>query len=105
MAHGQWNEIEARAVLAAQKKSGLSIMKFAAERGMNNKRLYWWKRRLEVKASVAATNALALLPVHVAEPRRGEPVTILLRSGHMMKVGRGFDEEALERAVAVLERA
>ena len=48
---------------------------------------------------------MALLPVRVIEPRGGEPVTVLLRSGHMLKVGRGFDEEAFARAVAVLEGA
>ena len=46
-----------------------------------------------------------LLPVNVRTepPRRGEPVTLLLRSGHMMKVANGFDEEAFARAVALLE--
>jgi hypothetical protein len=46
--------------------------------------------------------------VHVAEgseARRGEPVTVLLRSGHMIKVGRDFDESAFARVVALLERA
>jgi len=50
-----------------------------------------------------------LLPVRVAEARvdgrRGEPVTVLLRSGHMLKVGRDFDESAFARVVALLERA
>jgi len=39
-----------------------------------------------------------------ATPKRGEPVAVYLRSGHVIKVGRGFDEEAFARAVAVLER-
>ena len=38
-----------------------------------------------------------------AELERGEPVTVLLRSGHMLKVGRGFDEDAFVRVVALLE--
>lgn len=45
------------------------------------------------------------MPVKVAEPKRGEPVLVMLRSGHMVKVARGFDEEALSRVVAVLEGA
>jgi hypothetical protein len=47
-----------------------------------------------------------LLPVQVtesAQPKRGEPVAVYLRSGHIVKVGRGFDEEAFARVVAVLE--
>jgi hypothetical protein len=39
-----------------------------------------------------------------APAKRGEPVAVYLRSGHIVKVGRGFDEEALPRVVAVLER-
>ena len=35
--------------------------------------------------------------------RRGEPVTLLLRSGHMLKVGRDFDEPTFARVVALLE--
>ena len=53
--------------------------------------------------------AVALLPVRVAEPetgaRRGEPVTVLLRSGHMIKVGHDFDERTFARVVALLERS
>jgi hypothetical protein len=103
MAHGQWTEVEARSVLGAWKKSGLSIERFARSRGLVPQRLHWWKKKLGVD------RALALLPVRVAEARiearRGEPVTVLLRSGHMIKVGRDFDESAFARVVALLERA
>lgn len=102
MAHGQWTEVEARAALTAWKKSGLSIEKFARDRGLVPQRLYWWKKKLEERSS---STAIELLPVRVAEAKRGEPVLVLLRSGHMVKVSRGFDEEALARVVAVLESA
>ncbi len=42
-----------------------------------------------------------VLPVKVVEPRRGEPVTVLLRSGHMLKVSRDFDEVVFARVVAL----
>ena len=103
MAHGQWTEVEARGVLSAWRKSGMSIEKFAAERSITPQRVYWWKKKLEPKVEQA--KSLALLPVNVVEPKRGEPITVLLRSGHMVKVGRGFDEEALARVVVVLEGA
>jgi hypothetical protein len=32
-----------------------------------------------------------------------EPVTVLLRTGHMLKVSHGFDEGAFARVVALLE--
>jgi hypothetical protein len=107
MSHGQWTEVEARGVLSALAKSGMPLERFARERGITPQRIYWWKKKLEAKDE-GKSNALALLPVSVpapAEPRRGEPVTVLLRSGHMIKVARGFDEEAFARVVEILERA
>ena len=107
MAHGQWSEVEARGVLGAWRKSGMSIKRFAKERGLTPQRLYWWKRKLGIstKSDAAAVAAPMLLPVHVgAEARRGEPVTVLLRTGHLLKVSRGFDEEAFVRVISLLER-
>jgi hypothetical protein len=69
--------------------------------------LYWWRKKLGFAALDKRGAALTLLPVRVAEagPRRGEPVTVLLRSGHMLRLGRDFDESAFARVVALLERA
>ncbi len=71
-------------------------------------RIRWWKTKLAGKSTalVRSKAPLALLPVQVTEPtpsKRGEPVAVYLRSGHIVKVGRGFDEEAFARAIAVLE--
>lgn len=108
MAHGQWTEVEARSVLGAWKKSGLGLEVFARSRGLVPQRLYWWKKNLGFGVVVEKATPLALLPVQVTEARpdarRGEPVTVLLRSGHMLKVGRDFDESAFARVVALLER-
>jgi hypothetical protein len=105
MAHGQWTEVEARGVLEAWKRSGVGLERFARSRGLVPQRLYWWKRKL----GFGESRAPALLPIRVAdariEVRRGEPVTVLLRSGHMIKVGHDFDESAFARVVALLERA
>jgi hypothetical protein len=109
MAHGQWTEVEARSVLGAWKKSGLGLEAFARSRGLVPQRLYWWKKKLGFGVVVDKGAPLALLPVRVTEARadvrRGEPVTVLLRSGHLLKVGRDFDEIAFTRVVALLERA
>lgn len=103
MAHGQWTEIEARGVIAAWRKTGQSITDFANERGIVPQRMYWWRKRLEdEEAEADADDELKLLPVRVTEQKRGEPVTVLLRTGHMLKVGRGFDEEAFARVLALL---
>ncbi len=109
MAHrGQWSEHEARGVLSAWRRSGQSIERFAKERGIVPQRVRWWKAKLEgtSTALVRTQSPLALLPVQVTESaptKRGEPVAVYLRSGHIVKVGRGFDEEAFARVVAVLE--
>jgi len=111
MAHrGQWSEHEARGVLSAWRKSGQSIERFAKERGIVPQRVRWWRDKLEGKSSalVRSQSSMALLPVQVTESapaKRGEPVAVYLRSGHIVKVGRGFDEEAFARVVAVLEGA
>ena len=108
MAHGQWTEVEARGVLEAWKKSGQSLEGYARSRGLVPQRLHWWKQKLGFGAAPDKSRAVALLPVCVAESetgaRRGEPVTVLLRSGHMIKVGHDFDESAFARVVALLER-
>lgn len=102
MAHrGQWSEHEARGVLSAWRKSGLSIERFAKDRGLVPQRVRWWRNKLE-----GTSSSLALLPVQVTEPaptKRGEPVAVYLRSGHIVKVGHGFDEAVFARVIAVLE--
>ena len=108
MSHrGQWSEHEARSILSAWRKSGQLLERFAKERGLVPQRLRWWRNKLDGKSTaLVRTQSLALLPVQVTEPapsKRGEPVAVYLRSGHIVKVGRGFDEEALARVIAVLE--
>ncbi len=104
---GQWSEHEARAILSAWWKSGEKLESFAKRRGLVPQRLRWWRKKLDPELAPAAApqQSLALLPVKVtaAAPKRGEPIAVLLRSGHVIKLGRGFDEEAFARAVAVLE--
>ena len=94
--------------MSAWRKSGQSIERFAKERGIVPQRIRWWKSKLEGSntALIRTQSPLALLPVQVTEaapPKRGEPVAVYLRSGHIVKVGRGFDEEAFARVVALLE--
>ena len=103
---GQWSEHEARGVLGAWRKSGLSLEAFAKQQGFVPQRLRWWRNKLEGRPSTALVkqeSEIALLPVTVAPPKRGEPVAVYLRGGQVIRVGRGFDEEAFARVVAILE--
>ena len=104
----RWSEHEARSAISAWRKSGLSVEEFAKAQGLVPQRIYWWRKRLERTAAVSApgSQAVKLLPVNVAPTRsRGEPVAVFLRTGHIVKVGRDFDEEAFARVVALLEGA
>ncbi len=104
----RWSEHEARSAISAWRKSGLSVEKFANERGLVPQRIYWWRKKLEGpgKAAAKPVSSMALLPVQVSTTRaRGEPVAVFLRTGHIVKVGRDFDEEAFTRVVALLEGA
>ena len=108
----QWTEEEARGFLAAWRKSGLSIEKFAKECGLVPQRVRWWKKKFEEQPEPKAkAGSMALLPVRVtaspapAAPKRGEPISVYLRGGQVVRVGRGFDEEAFARVVAILEGA
>jgi len=100
----RWSEHEARGALSAWRKSGLSLERFAKERGLIPQRLRRWRDKLEGKRKGdAAEAAVSLLPVQISAPKRGEPVAIYLRSGHVIKVGRGFDEDVFKRVVTLLE--
>lgn len=106
MAHAHCSEVEARGVLEAWRRSGLPLERFARQRGFVSQRLRWWRRKFESEHQARALVAPAALPVRVSPEHspRGEPVTVLLRTGHMIKVPRGFDEDAFSRVVALLER-
>ena len=88
-------------MLSALEKSGLPVERFARERGFVPQRIYYWRKRV----AELEEQRPQLLPVTVRalEARRGEPVALLLRSGHMMKLANGFDEGAFLRILALLE--
>jgi hypothetical protein len=96
---GFWTEMEARAVIAAWRKSGLSMTDYAREHSIGRHRIAWWLKKLEGHMR----SDVKLLPVHVVESPRNAPVSIVLRSGLTLRVSRDFDEETLLRVVAVLE--
>ena len=106
MGHARWSEVDARGVLESWRRSGLPLERFAKQRGFVSQRLRWWKAkfaRAEKALAVGAAPALLPLRVSAERGRRGEPVTVLLRTGHVIKVAHGFDEDAFARVVALLE--
>lgn len=77
-------------------RSGLSIQRFAAERGLIPERIYRWKRKLREQAPSRF--------VEVAVPKTISPhVEVLLRSGVVVRVPESTSVEFIGRLVAALE--
>ena len=97
----QWSELEARAVLQAWRASGLSIERFASQRGLVPQRIRFWKQKLG-ELETPKAKGTTLIPVRVIETGRGTPIQVILPSGHIVRVGRGFDEETFARVMQIL---
>ena len=98
----QWDEEQAEHELEALRRSGEALQSFARSRGYSGERLRRWGARLKKAA------APVLLPVRViarpAELGAGAPaVEVVLRSGRVLRVARGFDAGQVVELVRVLE--
>lgn len=110
----RWRVTEARAALDALAASGLSVSAFAEQEGLDEERLYRWRRRFarERKAEARAVTpptTPAIIELRAAtspSPRRTETesVEIVLVSGVVLRVAEMIDPARLARLVAALER-
>jgi transposase len=91
------------------KKSGLTAAEFGEREGIEAKQLHWWKWHLGKKEVPSASESpLRLLPVSVVPSRdvrvsEETPLEIVLQSGHILRVARGFDAATLRSVLLVLE--
>jgi len=99
----RWTATDAASVLAAASASGLSLRRFARERGLDPQRLARWRRQLDGGRAPEATFVEVARP-DVAAARAGG-FEVVLGAGHVVRVGLGFDAEELRRLLAVLEGA
>lgn len=103
-----WNRTLAERELATWRASGLSLAEYGRQRGLDERRLSRWKRRLEESAGVGrqmAAGTPEFLPVRVVgvartftpafEVELGDPVRV--------RVPSEFDAAALRRLLGVLE--
>jgi transposase-like protein len=100
----RWTEADARAALAALRESGQSVSLFAAAHGLDRQRLYVWRRRFAQTSAVRPFEEIVVRPPRDA---RSTPVasggfTIMLSSGHTLRVPTAFDVDDLRRLVDVL---
>jgi hypothetical protein len=83
----------------------MPLLDFAREHGLQPERLYRWRRRLgavtDRKAVAPSFSELAIRDGKVIEIDDAR-IEIVLRSGLIVRLGRGFDAEALRQVVAVL---
>jgi transposase len=84
--------------------SGLSARDFATREGVRPERLFFWKRRLRASSAMAIAGVsfakVSVKPVAV-EPAV-DPLEVVTRAGHVIRVRPRFDETTLLRLVSVL---
>jgi hypothetical protein len=112
----RWSIAEAKAALADQELSGLSLRAFCEERGWHPERLYRWKRRLGARPRTRGEDVAATAPSFVcAEVSVPGPTAatasvlptasfeLVLRSGQRLCFPTDVDPVALARTVQALE--
>ena len=93
LARRRWGEKDARAVLKAWRRSGLSVHAFAHSVGLDAQRLFWWRKRLEnagdllpPRTEQKPTSSLTLIPTTVVSTARCASVTVRLPRGARIEV-------------------
>jgi hypothetical protein len=92
--------------VAQWKRSGLTAEVFAAQQGFNVHTFRGWSSALQrPTAHATETGFVRLVAIDSARVQAAEPVTIdvVLTSGRIVRVRRGFDAALLRDVVAALE--
>lgn len=96
-----------RVLIGEQEKSGESVARFAASRGLRAATIYWWRSRLRRQSP---SDALELVPIEITTgakrtPSLSESFELELASGRRLRVPASFDADALARLISVVEHA
>lgn len=100
-----WSEGEGRCAIELWRSSGLTLGEFATQTGLRRNRLDYWRERLSQAAPSSTSTALAIAPVTVVQRRAPSAITVELRSGRTVRLEGDFDDDVLERVIAIAERA
>jgi hypothetical protein len=111
---GYWREGDARQVVRAWERSGQTLSRFAAARGLKAARLARWANRLRKQADRrggrggAGTAPLKLRfhPVELVGPANSHEASVIevvLLDGRRVRVPAGFAGEDLERVLRILD--
>ena len=95
----RWTTADARSVIAALTRSGLSASAFAVREGLDAQRLLRWRRRL-------GPSSARTLPTFVElRPSRAQTIEVVLGSGRVLRASESIDPLALAGLVDALERS
>jgi hypothetical protein len=97
----RWSAADARLVLEAQARSGLSVRGFAEQQGLDEQRLHRWSQRL---AEVDASSATEVVPKFLEIANRSAGIVeVVLCSGRVVRVSDAIEPGKLRRLVDALE--
>jgi transposase-like protein len=93
-----------RKTLADFEASGLSIRGFCRAHDLHESAFYFWRRELTRRdrrsAKRTASSKPMFVPIRVVA---SQPLEVVLRSGHVVRVAAGFEASHLQAVVAALE--
>ena len=112
--HRSWTEALKRKIVAASFAPGASVSMVARQYDVNANQVFSWRKRYREDAPAPSDpTAAQLIPVMItAEPDRvaaqplvlAEKIEIDVSGKYRVRVGSGFDGQALRRVLDVLER-
>ena len=97
----RWTSEQARAVLDEIDRRGVSVNRFAAERGLGVERLYRWKRLLGRRRRPSSARVARFAEVTVRPETRAALIEIELPGGFTLRL---TGESRVDDATAILSR-
>src|SRR5262245_45570255 len=116
MNQDQWSESDARRVLGAAARSGLSLKAYGDANGISIPRLYWWRRRLrddapalrsvspKTTALVPTSSPMSFVELSTSPEPQAGALEVVLSNGRMVRVPSVFDDGVLVRVLAAADR-
>lgn len=96
---------EMRRLLRRREREGLTYAELAAVTGESRHTLAWWAWKLRQPVhEESGAPPFVELSISPPELATSTGIEVLLSNGRRLAVQRGFDEETLRRAIALLER-
>jgi transposase len=113
----RWPEALKQEIVAASLAPGASVSVVARQYDVNANQVFAWRRRYEVaeRPPAAPSSTPQLVPVTItpepentglapAPPTASEAIEIEVLGGTRVRVGAGFDSQALKRVLDILRR-